>query len=134
MESPVPGLVVQMKGILTKARCSSATVFTDHLSDVAFMHLQKSTNAQETVEAKYAFERWSNSHGVNIKHYHADNGLFTENVFMADVARKGQTISFCGVNAHFPEWKSGATYKVIARFSQIATATSNASMVDCDND
>jgi hypothetical protein len=43
-------------------------------------------NAAETIEAKEAFERWSASHGVKIKHYHADNGRFAENAFMSHVA------------------------------------------------
>jgi hypothetical protein len=106
MESPVSGLVAQMKGIPMRARYNSATVFTDHYSDVTYVHLQKSTNAQETLEAKQAFERWANQHSVKIKHYHADNGRFAETLFMADVARRGQTISFCGVNAHFQNRKA----------------------------
>jgi hypothetical protein len=106
MESPVSGLVAQMKGIPMKARYNSATVFFDHFSDVTFVHMQKSTNSAETIEAKHAFERWCTSNGVCVKHYHADNGRFAETVFMADVARRGQTISFCGVNAHFQNGKA----------------------------
>jgi hypothetical protein len=106
MESPVPGFIAQLKGIPMKARYNSATIFTDHFSDATFVHLQKSTNAAETLEAKNAFERWANQHSVRIKHYHADNGRFAETVFMTDVARKGQTISFCGVNAHFLNGKA----------------------------
>jgi hypothetical protein len=68
--------------------------------------MQKSSSAAETLEAKHAFELWSNSNGVRIRHYHADNGRYAENVFMADVARKGQTISFCGVNANFQNGKA----------------------------
>ncbi len=39
--------------------------------------------------------------GVKVSHYHADNGRFADNGFLGDVARNNQTISFCGVNAHF---------------------------------
>jgi hypothetical protein len=66
--------------------------------------LQKSTNTTETLEAKQAFEQWADLHNVRIKHYHADNGRFAETVF--DVAKKGQTISFSGVNAHFQNGKA----------------------------
>jgi hypothetical protein len=93
MESPIPGFIAQIKGTPTKAHYNSATVFTDHYSDVTFIHLQRSTNAQETLEAKHAFEQWATSYNVNIRHYHADNGRFAETLFMTDVARKGQTIS-----------------------------------------
>jgi Reverse transcriptase (RNA-dependent DNA polymerase) len=106
MESPVPGYVAQMKGIPTKSRYNAATIFVDHYSDITFVHLQQSTKANETIEAKEAFERWSLSHGVKIKHYHADNGRFAETAFMAHVAKSGQTISFCGVNAHFQNGKA----------------------------
>ena len=73
----------------------------DHYSGLSYVHLQKSTSALETVEAKDAFERYTASHGAYIHHYHADNGCFADNMFRQAVARKGQTLSFCGVNAHF---------------------------------
>jgi hypothetical protein len=53
------------------------------------------------VEANDAFERYAASQGVYIHHYHADNSRFADNIFRQAVARKGQTLSFCGVNAHF---------------------------------
>jgi hypothetical protein len=53
------------------------------------------------VEAKEAFEAYSQSFGVKIRHYHADNGRFADNLFLQSVREAGQTISFCGVNAHF---------------------------------
>ena len=100
-ESPVPGLVAQIKGIPTVARYTSGTVFIDHFSDVTYVHIQKSLSALETIQAKEAFERWSSSHGVTIRHYHADNGRFAENAFLKHIQESKQTISFCGVNAHF---------------------------------
>jgi hypothetical protein len=39
--------------------------------------------------------------GVRIQHYHADNGRFEDNGFVNAVKKQQQTISFCGVNAHF---------------------------------
>jgi hypothetical protein len=68
---------------------------------LSYVHLQKSTNANETVEAKVAFERFANASGVKILHYHADNGVFADNKFKAHVASQNQTLTFCGVNAHF---------------------------------
>jgi hypothetical protein len=101
MQSPVPGLIAQNKGSPTRERYMAATIFVDHYSDVTFVHLQKTLNAKDTIEAKEAFERWANSHSVKVKHYHTDNGRFAETDFMAHVAKSGQTISFCGVNPHF---------------------------------
>jgi hypothetical protein len=36
-----------------------------------------------------------------VQHYHADNGRFADNKFCEAVAQKGQSLTFCGVNAHF---------------------------------
>ena len=83
------------------------TIFVDHYSDLSYIHAQKTTSAQETIEAKHAFERFAKSHGVMVKHYHADNGRFAEKRFMSEVANAGQTISFCGVNAHFQNGVAG---------------------------
>jgi GAG-pre-integrase domain len=100
-ESPVPGMIAHVKGKPTIARYKCGTVFVDHYSDVTYVHFQKSTSAVETIKAKEAFERWSESNGVKIRHYHADNGRFAENAFMNHIDKSNQTISFCGVNAHF---------------------------------
>jgi hypothetical protein len=101
LESTTPGLIAQVKGWLTTNQCHVATVFVDHYSRLSYVHLQKSTNAEETIKAKIAFERYAAKSNVQVKHYQADNGRFGENAYKAAVEREGQTISFCGVNAHF---------------------------------
>jgi hypothetical protein len=73
----------------------------DHVNQLSYIHLQSQVTAEETVEAKEAFEAYARSHGVIVKHYHADNGHFAESLFMSVVAELGQTISFCRVSAHF---------------------------------
>jgi hypothetical protein len=40
-------------------------------------------------------------HSVTVKHYHANNGYIADNAFLKSIAESGQTISFCGINAHF---------------------------------
>ena len=55
----------------------------------------------ETLQAKRAFERFANEHGVTIRHYHCDNGRFSEKLFMSACEANGQRVTFCGVNAHF---------------------------------
>ena len=76
MVSPTPGLIAQLTGRLTTKRYKYATVYVDQFSDLGFVYLQKTASAEETLEGKLAFERFSNSHGVKIQHYHADNGIF----------------------------------------------------------
>ena len=100
LESPVPGLIAQLRGFLTRRRYNCATVFVDQFSDLSFVHLQESTKTEPTLEAKNAFEAYAKQHGVAVKHYHADNGRFAERRFIEAVEQKGQTISFCGANAH----------------------------------
>jgi hypothetical protein len=65
--------------------------------------MQQQLTSDETVEAKHAFEVFSRSQGVTIKHYHADNGRFSDNAFLKDIkgAIPSQSITYCGVNAHF---------------------------------
>lgn len=101
LESSQPGFIAQLKGSLTRERYHAATIFVDHFSRLSYVYVHRSTTAIETVTAKHAFEQFAKGYGVSIKHYHADNGRFAENLFMADVARLGQSITFCGVNAHF---------------------------------
>jgi len=62
----MPGLVTQIKGIPTKKRYTCATVFVDLYSDFSFVHFQYMMNAQETLEAKIAFERYAKSHDVDV--------------------------------------------------------------------
>ena len=51
--------------------------------------------------AKHAFESAAEQRGVKILHYHADNGRFADNAFIVDCNVQRQSLSDCGVNAHF---------------------------------
>ena len=100
LESSTPGLIGQLRGWITHKRYKVATVFVDHHSGLTFVYLQQSTDGEETVRAKEAFERFAHQHGVKVEHYHADNGRFHDRVWLDHVHAKGQTQSFCGVGAH----------------------------------
>ena len=52
LQSPILGFVGQMKGWLTQFRYYSATVFFDHYNGLSYVHVQNSTNGEETVLAK----------------------------------------------------------------------------------
>jgi hypothetical protein len=101
MESSTPGLIAQMKGIPTLLRYKYLTVIVDHYSRFTYIHLHTAITSEETVKAKHAFECVAQNAGVIVKHYHADNGRFADKAFLNDLEEKGQTISFCGVRAHF---------------------------------
>ncbi len=98
--SPTPGLIAQMSGFLTNKRYRYATVYVDNFSSLSFVWLQKTATAVETVEGKQAFETYCTSHGVQVQHYHADNGIFNAYGWKAACNMKGQGLSYAGVNAH----------------------------------
>jgi hypothetical protein len=102
--STTPGYVPQLRGIPTRLRYRVATVFVDQYSDLSFVVNQYSASAEETILAKRKFEEFATRHGVQVKHYHADNGIFADNKFRAAIAQDKQTLSFCGVNSH---WQNG---------------------------
>ena len=101
MESSMPGFMAQMKGRLNRQRYNYATIFVNHRSRLKYVHLQESITSEQTVEAKTTFETYASKHRVTMKHYHADNGRFADNLFIKSVSDQHQTITFCGVNAHF---------------------------------
>jgi hypothetical protein len=57
--------------------------------------------SEQTMAAKHTFELMAKGAGVQIKHYHVDDGRFADNSFLKNVELQGQTITFCGVRAHF---------------------------------
>jgi hypothetical protein len=100
LESSILGFLGQMTGKLTRQRIVASTIFVDHASDFSYVYHQTSMISEETLKSKLAFEKFALSHGVHIKHYHADNGRFKDNLFTKRNKDKRQTISFCGVGAH----------------------------------
>ena len=102
LESPTPGFIAQLKGRLTRERYHAATVFVDQYSRYTYIHLQRSLSWKDTLEAKKAFERHCRDHDIHVTHYHADNGRFADNAFINHAKQiKDQTLSYCGVGAHF---------------------------------
>ena len=91
----------QLKGAPTGKRYCAAMIFVDHYSRFSFCYLQESLTSADTLKAKHAFEQLCGTHGVQVKHYHADNGRFADNAFISDVFAQRQEITYCGVNAHF---------------------------------
>ena len=101
LESTTPGLVAQLRGRPTHVRYKVATVFVDHISKLSYVHLQQDTSGRETLKAKMAFEKYASSRGVTVRHWHCDNGRFADKLWRESCDAKGQTMSYCGVNAHF---------------------------------
>jgi len=96
----MPGLIGQIIRFLTHTQYHYATVFLDHFSDCPYIIVQKSLTRDQTARAKPSYEGYACRHGVIVKHYQNDNGIFTRSAFQEDVKAQRQTISYCGVGAH----------------------------------
>ena len=94
LESPVPGFVPIAKGQPTVRRYRGASVFVDHASDFTYVHMHQHLATDETIDAKHAFERLAEQHGVRIVQ-------FADKAFVDDVRAAHQTITFCGVGVHY---------------------------------
>jgi hypothetical protein len=84
---------------LTTHHYRVATIFVNSYSDFTFIWNQTTTNAEQTLGAKQAFERFASANNIHIHHYHADKGQFAEPTFVNAISSKGQTTSFSGVGA-----------------------------------
>ena len=100
MESYTLGLIAQLKGSLNKDRYRCSTVYVDHVSRHSYVYLQHILFSNETYLSKKSFEAYSQQMGIEVQHYHYDNGRFVNNLFQRGLADKGQSISHCAVNAH----------------------------------
>ena len=100
LESNVAGLVAQMAGRPTHARYKVVTVFVDQATGLSYVHFQKTSDAEETIQGKELFERYAASMGHTIKHYHADNGVFASKAWRSHCIVKHQGLTFAGVGAH----------------------------------
>ena len=117
LESSTVGFIGQLKGRLTTRRYKHATVFIDHYIRYTFVHLQKTLTSEETLEAKNAFEAHCRKYDVIVENYHAGNGRFAGNLYVRDIQRKDQMISYCGVNTH---WQNGIAERMIRTLRETA--------------
>ena len=74
-----------MDGQPTRDSFTIVSVFLDSVTGHSFSHLQISTGGEETIAAKRAHELMVNSHGAVVKSYHADNGIYADEVFTDEV-------------------------------------------------
>ena len=89
-----------MVGFVTRQCYKYGTVFVDQASRMGFVYLQKTCSAEETIEAKRAFEQYAENRGVRVHAYHADNGIFKAKKWLEECRQRKQDLIFAGVNAH----------------------------------
>ena len=124
--SDQPVLGPQEKGIMTRVRIWVATVFIGYVTGYVHVGLMQYQSGEATLQAKHNFEHLSSTRTVNIKHYHADNGLFAERLFSDNVQSSSQRITFYGVGAHHQD---GINKRVIKKL----TLTSRTLLVHAQN-
>ena len=69
----------------------------DYYTGYVFMALMRDLSAESTLVAKKEFEHRYAVRGVKVKHYHADNGRFSEPACINEYKRYKQDLTFCGV-------------------------------------
>jgi len=100
LSADIPGLIAQLTGIPTYRRYLHAAVYVDQATGYGFVWLQKSVSEEETLEGKLAFERHCRLFNVTVKHYHADNGIFSKNAWTQSCIQERQSLTLAGVSAH----------------------------------
>ncbi len=100
LTSKTPGLIAQMSGFLTRQRYKHVCVFLDHVSDHSYVYLLRDQSGDSLVEAKKAYEIFASAVGVQVKHYHADNGIFAARQWRQSCMNASQGLTFAGVNSH----------------------------------
>ncbi len=92
--SAQPGLIPQMAGFPTSDRIWGTTIFCNHVSNVGYVHLMRNFTLEETLLEKRAYKKVLAQAGCTAKHYHANNGRFSDKGFYQDITDKGQSITF----------------------------------------
>jgi len=76
MVSPIPGFVAQMTLFLTRKHYRYTMIYVDQVSRLGYAYLQTDAMVETTLKGKLAYERFTQLHGVVVRGYHADNGIF----------------------------------------------------------
>jgi hypothetical protein len=90
------------------------TIFCDHMSNYISVQHQVLINGSETVKSKTRFEREAQTFGVQIKSYHADNGIFKSAEFVESLESRSQPIDYSGVGAHHQNGAAEASIRIIS--------------------
>ena len=76
LKLPTPGLIAQLTIRLTTKRYNIAIIFFDQTNRFSYDNFQTTDSSDKTLKANQTFEPMAQKHGVKIKAYHADNGIF----------------------------------------------------------
>ena len=72
---------IELRGYI----CILGEVFVDHTSSTIIIYNQVSLGASDIVRRKELYELWATEHGVSVKSYRGNNGVYTSNMFKEDL-------------------------------------------------
>jgi hypothetical protein len=108
--------ILMEKKILRKDTLG-VTLFIDEASQFIYIQKQGSLGATETIRAKHKFERLAQRHGIKVKSYRGDNGVYKTKAFKDDLDLFSQTMIHSGVGAHH---QNGVAERVIRTITTCA--------------
>jgi transposase InsO family protein len=76
------------------------TLFIDHASTYIHVENQSSLSATDTIRSKHIFEQQARGCGVEVEHYHTDNGVFTSKKFEEELTAERQSADRSATGAH----------------------------------
>ena len=85
-----------------------------------FAHMQTSTNVLQTLDGKQKFERFMRSHGIHVKSYRADNGVFATKDFIHNIKLNDQNITFSSTGAHFQNGVAERAIRLVSEWTRTA--------------
>ena len=95
-----PGRIPTIGGASPKGQSYiGGTIFVDLGSGRIRVHHQQTLGANETLASKAKYEQDARLHGVQVRNYHADNGVFNAREFTTRIWEQGQNINYSGVGA-----------------------------------
>ena len=95
-----PGLMPRISGRHTSDRITAVVMFKYVIYRKTYGHLMTSCDLEQTLAAKYVFEKIAEIWGIKVKRYHSDDGYFTCKGFREACVEPGQKITFCWVGVH----------------------------------
>ena len=93
-------------------------IFVDQASGYIYIQHQVTFSAVETLQAKLNFERMCLTSGVVVATYISDNGAFSAQDFVKDIADRGQDARYSGVGAHHHNGVAERAIQTISNMSR----------------
>ena len=106
MESSTPGFIAQLNGKPTNQCYRTSKISLGHHIDMTYVHLQRGLSSEETVEAKKVFEAYAPDLRCEDQSLSCRQRPICRQSLPTGSQARGQTITYCGVNAHFQNGKA----------------------------